>query len=92
MKENAVKHLLKTRLLILILVLAKCVALMAEEPKTSSCYLIGNSLTWDTVPPLLSGDVQWHVDCGVNLPFIYAHPDKPCVKESQFTHPIICGM
>jgi len=68
MKENAVKHLLKTWLLILILVLTKCVALMAEEPKTSSCYLIGNSLTWDTVPPLLSGDVQWHVDCGVNLP------------------------
>jgi len=26
--------------------------------------------------------VQWHVDCGVSLPFIYANPDKPCVKLS----------
>lgn len=44
--------------------------------------MVGNSLTWDTVPPLLSGDVQWHVDCGVNLPYIHANPNNPCVKES----------
>jgi hypothetical protein len=55
---------------------------LAQEPAATRYYLIGNSLTWDTVPPLLSGDVQWHVDCGVNLPYIHAHPDKPCVKES----------
>lgn len=52
------------------------------EPKRTSYYLIGNSLTWDTVPSRLSGDVQWHVDCGKSLPFISAHPEKPCVKTS----------
>ncbi len=47
-----------------------------------SVYLIGNSLTWDTVPSRLDGDVQWHVDCGKNLPFIHANPEEPCVKSS----------
>ena len=47
-----------------------------------SYYLIGNSLTWDTVPSKLDGDVQWHVDCGKSLPFIYENPGKPCVKTS----------
>jgi len=47
-----------------------------------SRYLIGNSLTWDTVPSKLDGDVQWHVDCGKSLPFIYENPEKPCVKSS----------
>ncbi len=51
----------------------------AEPPRY---YLIGNSLTWDTVPSQLDGDVQWHVDCGKSLPYIYAHPEKPCVKSS----------
>ena len=41
----------------------------AEEQKDSlRYYLIGNSLTWDTVPPRLEGDTQWHVDCGKSLP------------------------
>jgi len=57
------------------------VSLQAEE-KAKSYYLIGNSLTWDTVPSLLDGDVQWHVDCGKSLPYIYAHPEMPCVKNS----------
>ncbi|QDT44263.1 hypothetical protein Pan241w_43710 [Gimesia alba] len=56
-------------------------SLQAEE-KAKSYYLIGNSLTWDTVPSLLDGDVQWHVDCGKSLPYIHAHPEKPCVKNS----------
>lgn len=47
-----------------------------------SVYLIGNSLTWDTVPGRLDGDVQWHVDCGKPLTFIEAHPEMPCVKTS----------
>lgn len=58
------------------------VATAAEEAKPKSYFLIGNSLTWDTSPSLLDGDVQWHVDCGVNLQHIYAHPEKPCVKTS----------
>ena len=58
-----------------------CGDTLAEEKETSY-YLIGNSLTWDTVPSLLDGDVQWHVDCGKSLPFMYANPEKPCVKSS----------
>ena len=55
----------------------------AEAAKdTRSYYLIGNSLTWDTVPGWMDGDVQWHVDCGKSLPFIYENPDEPCVKTS----------
>tara|TARA_B100000676_G_scaffold300603_1_gene346504 strand:- start:138 stop:623 length:486 start_codon:yes stop_codon:yes gene_type:complete len=45
-------------------------------------YLIGNSLTWDTVPARIDGDVQWHVDCGKPIAYIHAHPEKPCVKTS----------
>src|SRR5437879_2351386 len=56
-------------------------ALLAQSP-TPRAYLIGNSLTWDTVPERLAGDVQWHVDCGVSLPAIFAKPDKPCVTSS----------
>jgi hypothetical protein len=52
----------------------------AEPPQR--VYLIGNSLTWDTVPAKLDGDVQWHVDCGKGLPYIYEHPEEPCVKTS----------
>jgi hypothetical protein len=48
----------------------------------ASVFLIGNSLTWDTVPSKLEGDVQWHVDCGKSLPYIHARPEKPCVKTS----------
>lgn len=56
--------------------------LFAAAEETRSFYLIGNSLTQDTVPSGLDGDVQWHVDCGKSLPFIYENPGKPCVKNS----------
>jgi hypothetical protein len=56
---------------------------IAAEPETpTKFFLIGNSLTWDTVPPNLDGDTQWHVDCGKPLPYIFANPDEPCVKTS----------
>lgn len=45
-------------------------------------FNIGNSLTWDTVPTLLDGDVDYHVDCGKSLPYIYANPGAPCVASS----------
>lgn len=54
----------------------------AAEPAGPSVFLIGNSLTWDTTPSRLAGDVQWHVDCGVPLPYIHANPAKPCVSSS----------
>ena len=66
---------------IVLLLLAGIVSLCPAE-ETRSFYLIGNSLTQDTVPSLLDGDVQWHVDCGKSLPFIYENPGKPCVKNS----------
>ena len=47
-----------------------------------SYYLIGNSLTWDTVPQLLDGDTQWHVDCGKPLHALQSKPNEPCVKSS----------
>jgi hypothetical protein len=53
----------------------------AQQPP-ARIYLIGNSLTWDTVPNRLDGDVQWHIDCGVPLPHIHAKPENPCVKSS----------
>jgi len=56
--------------------------LFAHTGTAASFYLIGNSLTWDTVPSKLDDDVQWHVDCGKSLPYIHAHPEKPCVKTS----------
>jgi len=60
----------------------KPVAALGAAQAAAGYYLIGNSLTWDTVPQRLDGDVQWHVDCGVSLPHIFANPDQPCVKES----------
>jgi hypothetical protein len=77
------------RLLVLTLMCTACLgtlrAIRAEDtaPETSPrIYLIGNSLTWDTQPSRLSGDVQWHVDCGKSLPYIFANPAQPCVKSS----------
>ena len=66
---------------IVLLLLAGLVSLCHAE-ETHSFYLIGNSLTQDTLPSLLDGDVQWHVDCGKSLPFIYENPGQPCVKNS----------
>ncbi len=57
-------------------------ALSAPAEEMRSFYLMGNSLTQDTVPSKLGGDVQWHIDCGKNLPFLYEHPQNPCVKNS----------
>ncbi|MCB1203801.1 MAG: hypothetical protein KDN18_06055 [Verrucomicrobiae bacterium] len=65
---------------VLILAAFTCLSIRAEE--TRSFYLIGNSLTQDTVPSKLDGDVQWHVDCGKSLPYIYENPGEPCVKNS----------
>lgn len=54
----------------------------AASPVANKVFLIGNSLTWDTLPGLLDGDVQWHVDCGKNLQYIFDNPANPCVKTS----------
>ena len=48
-----------------------------------SLFLIGNSLTWDTVPSKLDGNVHWHVDCGKSLIHIRHHPERPCVPTSR---------
>jgi 6-phosphogluconolactonase len=66
----------------LLLFSSSVLASAADADQGKSVYLIGNSLTWDTVPANLDGDVQWHVDCGKPLPYIFANPEKPCVKSS----------
>ena len=67
----------------MLLLLSQIPAVCAQSSSPAvSCYLIGNSLTWDTVPPQLDGDVQWHVDCGVSLQHIFANPQQPCVNSS----------
>ena len=63
-------------------VMGACAGAWGEEAAKQRVYLIGNSLTWDTVPGRLDGDVQWHVDCGVNLRHIHSHPEMPCVRDS----------
>lgn len=73
-----------------VLALAAGVGVAATAAATTppTIYLIGNSLTWDTVPESLPGpdlpaaNIRWHVDCGVSLPHIKAHPEKPCVESS----------
>ena len=64
----------------------------APQSTQKRIFLIGNSLTWDTVPSKLDGNaepntagdfVQWHVDCGKSLVFIRDNPEKPCVKSSR---------
>jgi hypothetical protein len=71
-----------------VLVVAAGWSSVAAADAPPKIYLIGNSLTWDTVPESLAGpdlpaaNVAWHVDCGVSLPHIKAHPEKPCVESS----------
>ncbi len=69
----------RSSLIPLVVLLSLALGAAAAE---KSVFLIGNSLTWDTVPAKLDGDVQWHVDCGKSLPYIHANPEKPCVKAS----------
>lgn len=52
-------------------------------PAQKQIYFIGNSLTWDTIPPLLDGHVLWHVDCGKSQKYIFEHPESPCVDSSR---------
>lgn len=75
-------RLVLSLLLLAVLIPAWCNHAIGQDVSSKRFYLIGNSLTWDTIPSRLDGDVQWHVDCGVSLPHIYANPSKPCVKES----------
>ncbi|KAA5544278.1 right-handed parallel beta-helix repeat-containing protein [Roseiconus nitratireducens] len=54
--------------------------ILEREPRI---YLIGNSLTWDTRPSDLQHYVNWHVDCGKSLKYIFDHPADPCVASSR---------
>lgn len=71
-----------SRLAVVVAYLLLVIAAAPADETMPRCYLMGNSLTWDTVPGWMGNRVQWHVDCGVNLPHIFAQPEKPCVKES----------
>ena len=73
---------MRRSLLVVCPILLLLASVVCADEKPVSIYLIGNSLTWDTVPSLLDGDVQWHVDCGKSLPWMHEHPEAPCVKSS----------
>lgn len=62
-----------------------------KPPCPKKNFLIGNSLTWDTIPELLGDDTQWHVDCGKPLPYIFENPEKPCVKSSNIWPKALAG-
>lgn len=79
MPETRLRHA-RFGLLCVLFVLGAGTRLLADE--SQSVFLIGNSLTWDTVPPKLGSNIQWHVDCGKSLPYIVEHPETPCVKSS----------
>ncbi len=51
--------------------------------KQRRILLIGNSLTWDTIPSRLDEAVHWHVDCGKPLTYLFEHPQQPCVGSSR---------
>ena len=68
-------------LLLFSLLLVNVSGIEAQE-KAISYFTMGNSLTQDTVPSKLDGDVQWHVDCGKSLPYLFENPGKPCVASS----------
>ena len=49
-----------------------------------STYTIGNSLTWDTKPSNLDGDVGYHIGCSKNLQEIYDNPSTSyCVPPTS---------
>jgi Right handed beta helix region len=51
--------------------------------KQKQLYFIGNSLTWDTLPPRLDERILYHIDCGKPLKYIYDHPENPCIAASR---------
>jgi hypothetical protein len=53
-----------------------------EASDAASIFAIGNSLTWDTRPALLDGEVQWHITCNKNLAYAFNHPDDVCLDSS----------
>jgi hypothetical protein len=64
---------------------------VGQETVRERFYLIGNSLTWDTVPQRLDGDVLWHVNGGVPLPNIYANTRSQGSKQvaSQYCRKLV---
>ena len=55
-----------------------------DAPQTpATVYLIGNSLTNDTRPDRLATRPDFHIDCGKSLPYIEAHPEMPCKRDSR---------
>ncbi|MBM83350.1 MAG: hypothetical protein CMJ78_22540 [Planctomycetaceae bacterium] len=76
------REVVSVAVILLLAILGQTADAKPEVTTATSYYLIGNSLTWDTSPSRLSGDVQWHVDCGKSLPYIFKNPEEPCVRIS----------
>lgn len=43
---------------------------------TKNIFMIGNSLTWDTLPRNIDSNVKYHIATGKNLKFIFDNPDR----------------
>ena len=58
------------------------VSFFPSATRADDIFMIGNSLTWDTTPSLIDGNVDWHVFCNRNLDYIYNNPGDHCVGTS----------
>lgn len=57
-------------------------AVPVSAVRGDTIFAVGNSLTWDTKPQDLDGDVDYHIFCGRNLQYIYDNPLNHCVDTS----------
>lgn len=55
---------------------------VSESVFGDAIFTIGNSLTWDTKPASLDGDVDYHIYCNRNLKYIHDNPQSHCISSS----------
>lgn len=67
---------------VLLLELLLASLLMWPASARADVYTLGSSYTWDAYPSDLDGGVEWHIDCGKSLVYIYLNPSYPCVGSS----------
>lgn len=63
-------------------VLLTIALLTCQRVDGADVHTIGNSLTWDTIPSGLDGDVTWSTYCGKSISYIHDNPDDFCIENS----------
>lgn len=71
------------RITLLTTILFFCLTANAAAQSPQRIFMIGNSLTWDTYPHELYRQVEYHIDCGRNLQYIFDNPAAPCLEISH---------